>query len=122
MLEWIYCDSVQNLKEDVALELYKAADKFVVPGLKTVCEDFLIKHLKVENVIERAILANMVDSVKLVDATIDFIIANIDEIFEKDDIRRLPNQILRAICKDKKDNKEKKSEATLNFKLADKKF
>ena len=99
MLEWIYCDSVQNLEEEVALELFQVADKFLVGELKDVCEEYLVKHLRVDNVIDRAILGNLVDSSKLIKAATNLIMKHIDELFEKDDIRRLPNPILKSICK-----------------------
>ncbi len=44
LLEYIYTDEV-NLNCSTSLELLKAADEYLIPRLKHICELFLIQHI-----------------------------------------------------------------------------
>ncbi|KAJ8674848.1 hypothetical protein QAD02_010634 [Eretmocerus hayati] len=53
---YIYAAKVKNL-ESIAVELLIVADKYAVEGLKTICEQNLIRNLKSENAVEYLNLA-----------------------------------------------------------------
>ena len=99
MLEWIYCDQVKKMDDKIAQEIFAVADKFSLPDLKKIAEKCLIDHLSVENVVERAEMADIFEASNLEKATIRFIISNMDAVFEKSDVRKLPDSILLKVCK-----------------------
>jgi len=99
MLEWIYCDQVKKMEDQIAQELFAVADKFSLPDLKKLAEKCLIEHLAVENVVERAELADIFEASNLEKAAVKFIVTNIDAVFEKSDIRKLPDSILLKVIK-----------------------
>jgi len=99
LLEWIYCDQVKKMDDQIAQELFAVADKFSLPELKKLAEKCLIDHLTVENVVERAELADIFEASNLEKATVRFIVTHIDAIFEKSDVRKLPDSILLKVIK-----------------------
>jgi len=99
VLEWIYCDYVNRMDENIAQELFAVADKFSLFDLKKLAEKCMMDHLTVGNVVERAELAEIFEASTLERATIKFMISNIDAVFAKSDIRRLSDNILLKVCK-----------------------
>ena len=49
MMEFIYTGGVRKLDEENAEDLFKAADQYLLPGLKRICEIALIAGLTVDN-------------------------------------------------------------------------
>ena len=99
-MEYIYCDEV-SLKEDTATALLMIADKYCVPRLKLACVKFLISCLTVQNVIDISILAHTADAKELEKGTVDFIKNNWEDVFEQNDIKKLPYPTLFEVCKQK---------------------
>ncbi|KAJ8668315.1 hypothetical protein QAD02_009978 [Eretmocerus hayati] len=63
LLRFIYCGKVEN--QDVTMELYVAADKYLVDGLKVICERRLFKNINLNNVFEYLNFVNSHDIPKL---------------------------------------------------------
>jgi len=97
-LEFLYCDEV-SLTEEVAVALLQIADKYSVPQLKSICSTFLITCLTVKNVVDISVLASTTESIDLEKATVKFIKQNLKEVFEHNDIKKLPHSTLFDLCK-----------------------
>ncbi|XP_023227129.1 BTB/POZ domain-containing protein 6-like [Centruroides sculpturatus] len=52
VLKYIYADSLPDISSDVAIETYSTADYFMLPHLKTLCCDHLLKILSPSNAVE----------------------------------------------------------------------
>lgn len=63
-LLYLYSGEVEFQRCDVFL-LYKIADKYRVPELMTVCVDFMIRKLSVENICETFVFGNQFNEKKL---------------------------------------------------------
>ena len=87
------------MSDKIAEEIFAVADKFSLPELKKIAEKCLVDHLTVENVIERAELSDIFEATSLEQAAVKFIVNNIDAVFEKSDIRKLPDHLLLKVCK-----------------------
>ena len=59
VVHFIYTGKVQNIDEENAEELFKAADQFLLIGLKTICELFLISKVTLDNAIDMMALGDM---------------------------------------------------------------
>ena len=99
-MEYIYCDEV-HLTAELAFELLKVADKYMVLPLRSLCETFLENCLNVSNVVDISIAANEVGAKSLEKLTVTFIKRNLDAVIEKHDIKRLPQSVLFDIMKEK---------------------
>lgn len=75
LLYYIYSGRVKNLKE-FGPSLLVASDKYNIPLLKEICEDFLSRNLTTEMACEELILADIHDCKILKPLVIDFIIEN----------------------------------------------
>lgn len=71
-LRFVYCGRIEGINE-VAVELLYAASKYDMPDLKPLCVDSLSKNLKLENVIETLILADLHSETDLKAYCIDFV-------------------------------------------------
>ena len=98
-MEWLYCNEVRSLKDQAAAELFKVADRYGVPKLKDEAEKCLVKHLTLENVMERAKMAVESNSKELENAVVRFAVKEIDEISKREDLRSFSKGILLKICK-----------------------
>jgi len=99
LLEWLYCNEVLNLKDEVAAELFKVADKYGVSKLKDAAERCLVKNLTVEKLLERAKLACEENSKELENAVVGFAVREIEAVNKRYDLRDFPRSILFKICK-----------------------
>lgn len=57
VLRFIYAVKVNNI-ETLKMDLFVAADKYLIDGLKILCKEALIQDLKIENIFETLILAD----------------------------------------------------------------
>jgi len=64
LLRFIYSDQVQ-LTESNAEPLLAAANQYLLPSLKSTCEEFLIEHLTTENCVEMLTLADLHNALPL---------------------------------------------------------
>jgi len=91
-----------GMDDKISQEVFAVADRFTLPDLKKIAERCMIENLTAENVVERAEIAEIFEALSLERATIKFIINNIDEVFAKSDMRKLPDGILLKVCKGRK--------------------
>jgi len=95
-LEFIYTDSI-DLNESLALELFQQADKYSVPALKTLCEQYLSTHISPENYVNIANLAEMLDATSLREAAIAFIAKNVKALKNRQDFAEISNEMLKDV-------------------------
>ena len=81
LLKFIYSGKVSNLAK-VAKDLLSAADKYELPQLSELCEQFLMSDLSVESAPEILVLSHLHKAVKLKSVVIDFIITNRKEVMK----------------------------------------
>lgn len=82
-LLYIYSGEVEFQKCDVFL-LYKVADKYRVPELMTICVDFMIRKLSVENICETFVFGNQFNENKLLAYAQRFFNRNLQQIIFSD--------------------------------------
>ncbi|GFY61339.1 speckle-type POZ protein A, partial [Trichonephila inaurata madagascariensis] len=81
MLLYLYTDTLEDLKWEIAHALYVAADKYQILSLKSKCSAFLISNLTVNNAYEGLILADLHQDKDLKNAVQDYILQNDKTIF-----------------------------------------
>ena len=96
LMKFIYCDEVK-LEEDNAVELVILADKYFLEDLKLVCEEYLIKTLKMENFAARGKVAEMYEMKLLRKALVDFGVRNMGKIRQNGMLGELSGQLLADI-------------------------
>ena len=98
LLEYIYTDEV-SLSCDTALFLLKAADEYLIPRLKHICELFLIQHIKELDIIPIINLCEKHEANLLKKLAMKQLIKNINDLPEKTDLGQLPKSVLIDILK-----------------------
>ncbi|XP_001600488.1 protein roadkill-like [Nasonia vitripennis] len=93
MLRYIYTDKVYGI-DNIANDLLMAAERYALPGLKSMCEKSMIKSLNFDNIIERLQLAFWCKADILKYATIGFVIEHSIRIVGKQEFKLLPDDIL----------------------------
>ena len=73
-----------GVEEDKVTEILRAADFFVLPGLRLQCEMALIPRLKVANAVDMVILAYQCNANKLGEAAKTFMVRNSGEIVKEE--------------------------------------
>ena len=83
MLAYIYSDKIDNTdgKEEMLLA---AAEKYDLPGLKSLCENALSKSMTIDNVLDMLLLADLNKAKSVKDVAIKFIIENAQEILSQE--------------------------------------
>ena len=99
LLEWLYCNSVLEMKDEATLELFKAADKYLVPKLKEEAEKSLVKNLTLDNLIEYAKLAIEHKAKDLENAVVKLAAKEIDALNEREQLNLFPSSIIYKIFK-----------------------
>jgi len=79
LLTFIYTDTAPNA-DKLALELLEAAEKYNIVRLKAVCEAELAKHLDIDNVIDRLIVADTYRADQLKEAALHCITKHASDI------------------------------------------
>ncbi len=87
------------MKDDVALELFKTAEKYLVPKLKEEAEKSLVKNLTLENLIEHAKLAIEFKAKDLENAVVRLAAKEIDTLNEREQINLLPSSVIYKMFK-----------------------
>ncbi|XP_054163686.1 speckle-type POZ protein-like [Oppia nitens] len=93
LLNFIYSGKVTNLSK-VSKELLSAADKYELPQLSDLCEQYLTSSLNVESAPEILVLSHLHKAVKLKSVSIEFIINNRKDVMKSENwelIRREPD-------------------------------
>ena len=94
VVEYIYTGKARDIgKGEAAMELLKAADYFVLPGLKKLCEVKFIPTLTVKNAVDLVIVARMFTANQLEAAAKKFIVGHSRQILKQHGWReKLGNQ------------------------------
>jgi len=92
ILEFIYCDEI-TFNEESAFELIGLADRFYLPKLKEACENYISLKLRVENVLKVANTSKTVNSKKLEDDLIKFVIQNFEKLTGAINLKSLPPEL-----------------------------
>ena len=94
MLRFIYNDPNLVIDEDQAFELLNLSDKYLLPTLKAQCEKVLIKLLNLENFVNIAKAAEVVESDEIKKAVFKFARENVKELNEKGNLSLLSQSLL----------------------------
>ncbi len=111
-MEWLYCNEILDIKDEVAIELLKVTNKYLLPKLKTEAETYLVKNLNAENILERAQLAVEFNARDLETAVVRFIVKEMNEGKKKEELKNFPDSI-----QDRVRNMEKISDDSFAAKL-----
>ncbi|GBN57041.1 TD and POZ domain-containing protein 4 [Araneus ventricosus] len=91
LLLYFYTDKLEDLKWNVTIQLYKAADKYSVISLKERCSLFLNRNLHVENACEALILSDLHEDKDLKITAQNCILSNATEILKSEEWKLLVN-------------------------------
>ncbi len=85
------------MNKDLALELLEVSDKYSVPDLRVKCEEYLVKNMDVNNYVKIAILADLLDSVTLRKAAIEYMAKNIKQLKSRPEFGEISDDYIRDI-------------------------
>ncbi|KAJ8675229.1 hypothetical protein QAD02_011015 [Eretmocerus hayati] len=99
VLRFMYSGKVNNL-EDLSREIYLAADKYFIDGLKNKCERHLIKNISFINVFEYLNFAALNNAPILKDECMIFFKNNVKKVLQKSSTRLydLDKDIIDKVC------------------------
>ncbi|KAL6953828.1 hypothetical protein U1Q18_046958 [Sarracenia purpurea var. burkii] len=100
MLRYIYTGNVGKLDE-LADDLFKAADKYDLGELKALCEIFLNDDLSVDNAASTLALADLHRAYDLKSKTMDYIVLNFNKVKDTEGWKTLAgsrNDLLNEVC------------------------
>lgn len=100
MLEYLYTDHV-SLDDNLAMELLVVSDKYIIPRLKNLTEQFISQRLSVKNIIDIINIADQHNALYLKECSINFMISNKEIICETQDISKLSKHVLVELVKSK---------------------
>jgi len=95
-LEFLYSDHIE-LDSTLAEELLTQADKYSVPALKKICEEFLSEQLTPENYVKLANLSELVGADFLREAVKNYIAKNIRKLKQRNDFEQISTEMLRDV-------------------------
>jgi len=98
LLQYIYCNEVE-LDEQLALDLIPTVDEYVMKGLKGLCEKYLCKQLRKENVVNMLIVADRHEIDELKKACFRFILKNLGNIDENEEMAKLSKSLFIELLK-----------------------
>lgn len=94
MLEYLYCNSVSDINQQLATDLLVLSHNYHVLGLKGVCENFLVECLNTDNLVSMANLCEEVDSEVMRNAVVKYMKKTAKEMNEREDLFEIPKNIL----------------------------
>lgn len=97
LLEYLYVDSIENLRVDKAVELYMLADLYRLETLRDMCKNVVKRYLNVENSGPLLQEAAEVHCTVLKDIIIAFIVENFDVVSKTEGIKQVSHSILLEI-------------------------
>jgi speckle-type POZ protein len=106
VIHFIYTGKVQQIDQENAEELFKAANQFLLLGLKRICELFLISEVTLSNAIEMMSLGDMYEAGELKKIAKEIIVEAGPAFVEQSDweerLKQVPNlafEIIKAVMK-----------------------
>jgi len=82
LLKYIYSDKLDCDMPNLASSLMRAADKYNIPRLKSLCEEAICNNIEVTNAAEILVLAHMYEASNLKAMAVDFIMSNLSKVSE----------------------------------------
>jgi len=98
ILQYVYCNELE-LDEQLALDLIPVIDEYLMKGLKGICEKYLCKQLRKENVVDMLIVADRHEIVELKKACFKFILKNLGNIDENEEMMKLSKSLFIELLK-----------------------
>jgi len=83
------------------MELLVVSDKYIIPRLKNLTEQFISQRLSVKNIIDIINIADQHNALYLKECSINFMISNKEIICETQDISKLSKHVLVELVKSK---------------------
>jgi BTB And C-terminal Kelch. len=83
------------------MELLVVSDKYIIPRLKNLTEQFISQRLSVKNIIDIINIADQHNALYLKECSINFMISNKEIICETQDISKLSKHVLVELVKRK---------------------
>ena len=93
-MEFLYTDHIE-LNLELAKELLTQADKYSIPKLKELCEEYLSGQFKEDNYVALANLSELVESNTLREAAKSYIAKNIKKLKTRKDFEEISIDMLR---------------------------
>ncbi|KAL6953832.1 hypothetical protein U1Q18_046962 [Sarracenia purpurea var. burkii] len=101
MLRYIYTGNVENL-DDLADDLFQAADKYDLGELKAICENVLSSNLSDDSAAKTLVLADLHRAYELKSKTMDYIVLNSSNVMRTDGwkifVAGKRNDLLNEVC------------------------
>merc|ERR1712173_356503 len=82
LLRYLYSDKLDCDMPNLASSLMRAADKYNIPRLKSLCEESICNNIEVANAADILVLAHMYEASNLKAMAVDFIMNNLSKVFE----------------------------------------
>jgi hypothetical protein len=98
LLCFIYCYEFE-LNEELAIELLPVSEKYLMPKLTKMLEEFLTEVLNVDNFVKIANLTERRQSEQLKDSVLRFMANNLDKLEKRDDIYDVPKSMFVGLMK-----------------------
>jgi len=98
LLQYIYCNEIE-LDEQLALDLIPVVDEYLMQGLKGLCEKYLCKQLRKDNVVDMLIVADRHEIEELKKACFRFILKNLGNIDENEEMMKLSKTLFIELLK-----------------------
>jgi len=98
LLQYVYCNEIE-LDEQLALDLIPVVDEYLMKGLKGLCEKYLSKQLRKDNVVDMLIVADRHEIEELKKACFGFILKNLGNIDENEEMMKLSKTLFIELLK-----------------------
>ena len=82
LLKYIYSDKLDCDMPNLASSLMRAADKYNIPRLKSLCEEAICNNIDVLNAADILVLAHMYEANNLKNMAVEFIMSNLSKVSE----------------------------------------
>ena len=106
------------MDEQLALDLIPTVDEYVMKGLKGLCEKYLCKQLRKDNVVDMLIVADRHEIDELKKACFKFILKNLGNIDENEEMMKLSKSLFIELLKFSTPGSQQKSNfADFSWKL-----
>jgi len=98
LLQYIYCNEIK-MNEQLALDLIPVVDEYLMDGLKGLCEKYLCRRLRKNNVVDILIVADRHEIEELKTACFIFIHRNLGNLDQNEDMMKLSKPLFAALLK-----------------------
>lgn len=98
-LDFVYTEQVKLKNLDLTPELMEFANRYDVQPLKARCGEILADNLRTENAIATLSLADRTQAFELKELALNFIAANVKDVFNTKEFEELDGELMREIVK-----------------------